>query len=169
LTVALLGVVITMVSARSVNEPDPRRQKVTMALLPVPAALAITAAALLAPHIVAADVMFVVVVFTAVYIRRFGPRGMALGMVTFMSYFFSLYLRAKATELPWLISAGGRHVQLRVERVPAARPARSRAATHGAVTAGADGHRRRHHRRDRSGRPARRTATTAATDPGWPP
>jgi uncharacterized membrane protein YccC len=105
LTVALLGVVITMVSARSVNESDPRRQRITMALLPVPAALAITAAALLAPHVVAADVMFVVVVFTAVYIRRFGPRGMALGMVTFMSYFFSLYLRAKAAELPWLIGA----------------------------------------------------------------
>src|ERR1700756_4010262 len=41
LTVALLGVVITMVAARSVNEPDAHRQRVTMALLPVPAALSI--------------------------------------------------------------------------------------------------------------------------------
>ncbi|MCV7402202.1 FUSC family protein [Mycobacterium fragae] len=105
LTVALLGVVITMVSARSVNEPDPRRQRITMALLPLPAAAAITAAALLAPHVVAADVMFVLIVFIAVYIRRFGTRGTALGMVTFMSYFFSLYLRANAAELPWLIGA----------------------------------------------------------------
>lgn len=105
LTVALLGVVITMVSARSVNEPDPRRQRITMALLPLPAAAAITAAALLAPHVVAADVMFVLIVFIAVYIRRFGTRGTALGMVTFMSYFFSLYLRANAVELPWLIGA----------------------------------------------------------------
>jgi hypothetical protein len=32
LTVALLGVVITMVAARSVNEPDPRRQRITMGL-----------------------------------------------------------------------------------------------------------------------------------------
>lgn len=105
LTVALLGVVITMVSARSVNEPDPRRQRITMALLPVPAAAAITAAAVLAPHVVAADAMFVLIVFIAVYIRRFGTRGTALGMVTFMSYFFSLYLRANAAELPWLIGA----------------------------------------------------------------
>ena len=51
------------------------------------------------------DVLFVVVVFIAVYVRRFGPRGTALGMVTFMSYFFSLYLRAKFAELPWLIGA----------------------------------------------------------------
>ena len=45
LTVALLGVLITMVAGRVVNEPDPRRQKITIALLPLPAALAITAAA----------------------------------------------------------------------------------------------------------------------------
>jgi uncharacterized membrane protein YgaE (UPF0421/DUF939 family) len=105
LTVALLGVLITMISARSVNEADPRRQRITMALLPVPTAAAITAAALLSPHPVVADAGFVVVVFTAVYVRRFGPRGTALGMVTFMAYFFTLYLRAKVSELPWLIGA----------------------------------------------------------------
>jgi uncharacterized membrane protein YccC len=105
LTVALLGALITMVSARSVNEPDPRRQRISMALLPLPTALAITAAALVSPHPVIADALFVVVVFIAVYVRRFGPRGTALGMVTFMSYFFSLYLRAQFSELPWLIGA----------------------------------------------------------------
>jgi hypothetical protein len=36
LTVALLGVVITMIAARSVKEPDPHQQRITMALLPVP-------------------------------------------------------------------------------------------------------------------------------------
>ncbi|OBH04936.1 MULTISPECIES: FUSC family protein [unclassified Mycobacterium] len=105
LTVALLGVVVTMVASRSVNEPDLRRQRITMALLPVPAALSITAAALLAPYTVASDVAFVAIVFTAVYIRRFGARGRALGMVAFMSYFFTLYLRARISELPWLIGA----------------------------------------------------------------
>ena len=105
LTVALLGVVITVIAARSVNEPDPHRQRITMALLPLPAALSIAAAALLAPHKVASDAVFVVVVFGAVYIRRFGPRGRALGMVAFMSYFFTLYLRANISELPWMIGA----------------------------------------------------------------
>jgi uncharacterized membrane protein YgaE (UPF0421/DUF939 family) len=105
LTVALLGVLITMFAARSVNEPDPSRQKITMALLPLPAALAITAAALLAPHKVVADVVFVVVVYAAVYARRFGARGRALGMVAFMAYFFTLYLRATTAQLPWLIGA----------------------------------------------------------------
>lgn len=104
-TVALLGVLITMVAARSVNEPDARQQKITMALLPVPAALAISAGTLLAPHKLVSDVVFVVVVFVAVYIRRFGPRGRALGMVMFMAYFFTLFLRATTAELPWLIGA----------------------------------------------------------------
>lgn len=105
LTVALLGVVITMIAARSVNEPDPRQQRITMALLPVPAALSITAAAVLAPYPVAADAVFVAVVFAAVYVRRFGPRGRALGMVAFMAFFFTLYLRASLSELPWMIGA----------------------------------------------------------------
>ncbi|MEE2851309.1 MAG: FUSC family protein [Actinomycetota bacterium] len=105
LTVALLGVVITMVASRSVNEPDPRRQRVTMALLPLPAAVSITAAAVLAPHTVVSDIVFVIVVFAAAYIRRFGARGRALGMVAFMSYFFTLYLHARLAELPWMIGA----------------------------------------------------------------
>lgn len=105
LTVALLGVVITMVASRSVNEADPVQQRITMALLPLPAAASITAAALLAPHVVASDAVFVMIVFTAAYIRRFGARGRALGMVAFMSYFFTLYLRARVSELPWMIGA----------------------------------------------------------------
>ena len=105
LTVALLGVLITMVAGRAVNEPDPRKQKITMALLPLPAALAITAATLLAPHKLLADTVFVLVVYAAVYARRYGPRGRALGLVAFMAYFFTLYLRAATRELPWLIGA----------------------------------------------------------------
>ncbi|GAA4291660.1 FUSC family protein [Mycobacterium paraffinicum] len=105
LTVALLGVVITMVASRSVNEPDPHQQRITMALLPLPAAVSITAAAVLASHQVVSDAVFVMVVFAAAYVRRFGARGRALGMVSFMSYFFTLYLRARISELPWMIGA----------------------------------------------------------------
>jgi hypothetical protein len=104
LTVALLGVLITMVAGRAVNEPDPYQQKITIALLPLPAALAITTAVLLAPHKLVADV-FVVIVYAAVYARRFGVRGRALGMVAFMAYCFTLYLRATTAQLPWLIGA----------------------------------------------------------------
>ncbi|MGB6206777.1 FUSC family protein [Mycobacterium sp.] len=105
LTVALLGVLITMVAGRAVNEPDPHKQKITLALLPLPAALSLTAATVLAPHRVLCDVVFVVVVYASVYARRYGPRGRALGMVAFMAYFFAQFLRATTRELPWLIGA----------------------------------------------------------------
>lgn len=105
LTVALLGVLITMIAGRAINEPDSHQQHITLALLPLPAALAITAGTLLAPHKIAAEIVFVAIVFTGVYIRRFGARGTALGMVMFMAYFFTLYLQAKFGELPWLVGA----------------------------------------------------------------
>ncbi|WP_144205995.1 hypothetical protein [Mycobacterium tilburgii] len=52
---------------------------------------------LLAPHNIAAAAVFVVVVFVAVYIRPVRPRGRALGMVAFISYFFTLYLHGICT------------------------------------------------------------------------
>ncbi len=85
ITVALLGVVIAMLSSAAVNDPDPRQQTITLLAMPVPAAAAVTLGALLAAHKVAGDVVFVAVMFTGVYIRRFGARGMAFGMVAFMA------------------------------------------------------------------------------------
>lgn len=105
ITVALLGVVIAMLSSAAVNDPDPRQQRIAMLSMPLPAAAAVTLGALLAPHKVVGDVVFVAIMFTAVYIRRFGSRGMALGMVAFISYFFSLFLGATVSMLPWLIIA----------------------------------------------------------------
>ena len=47
---------------------------------------------MLAPHRVLADVVFVVIMMAGVYIRRFGPRGFAIGMAAVMAYFFSQFL-----------------------------------------------------------------------------
>ena len=118
----------------------------------------------------ASDVVFVAVVFAAVYVRRFGARGRALGMVAFMSYFFTLYLRASLSELPWMILAdrGGNGVHVRDGHLRAARSARTRAARHYSGAARADGHRDRHHRRSGPHRPARRTATSPHAGPHHP-
>lgn len=105
LTVALLGVVIAMMSSMAVNDPDPVQQKITVALLPLPAAASVTLGALLAPYMIASDVVFVVIMFAATYARRFGGRGMALGMAAFMTYFFALFLGAKVDQVSWLIGA----------------------------------------------------------------
>lgn len=104
-TVAMLGVVIAMQAAMAVNDPDPRQQKITMMLLPVSAGAALTVAALLAQYKMVSEIVFVAVIFAAAYVRRFGSRGMALGMVAFMAYFFALFLGARLAELPELLGA----------------------------------------------------------------
>jgi uncharacterized membrane protein YgaE (UPF0421/DUF939 family) len=102
-TVVLFAAVLAMISNLSVNEPDPRRLRVTTALMLAPAAASITLGTLLAPHHVVATTVFVVVMMIAVYVRRFGPRGFALGMAGFMSYFFTQFLQATLAQLPWLM------------------------------------------------------------------
>jgi uncharacterized membrane protein YccC len=105
ITVALLGVVIAMISSVAVTDPKPRQRVLTTALVPLPAVAAVTLGALLAPQLFAGDAVFVVIMMAAVYVRRFGPRGMALGMVVFISYFFALFLHATVAQLPALAIA----------------------------------------------------------------
>jgi uncharacterized membrane protein YccC len=104
-TVVLLSAVLAMICVVSVNEPELSRLRVTTALMVVPACVAVAAGTLLAPHHLFADVVFVGVMVVAVYIRRFGPRGFALGMAAFNAYFFTQFLRAAPDQLPWLLLA----------------------------------------------------------------
>jgi uncharacterized membrane protein YccC len=102
-TVVLFAAVLAMISNLAVKEPDLRRRRVTTLLMLAPAGASIAAGTLLASHRVIADVVFVIVMVIAVYIRRFGPRGFALGMAAFMPFFFTQFLQATADQLPWLL------------------------------------------------------------------
>ncbi|ODU01505.1 MAG: hypothetical protein ABS81_20520 [Pseudonocardia sp. SCN 72-86] len=104
-TVLLFAAVVAMIANLSVTEPELSDRRVTTALMLLPAAAAITAGTLLAPMRVLADIVFVLVMAGAVWVRRFGPRGFALGMAAFMPYFFTQFLQASAAELPWLLLA----------------------------------------------------------------
>jgi Fusaric acid resistance protein-like len=104
-TLVIFAAVLAMISNLAVNEPDLPRRRATTALMLGPAAVTVTAGTLLSPHRVVADAVFVVVTVAAVYVRRFGPRGFALGMAGFMPYFFTQFLQARPAELPWLLVA----------------------------------------------------------------
>lgn len=104
-TAVLLGVIVSMVAAISVNDPEPGAQRLTTVLLPVPAAAAVSLGTLLAGHLIVADVVFVAIMVIAVYVRRFGPRATALGQIGFQSYFFTQFLGARSEQLPWLVLA----------------------------------------------------------------
>jgi fusaric acid resistance family protein len=104
-TVELFAAVIAMISNLAVNESEVPRLRVTTLLMLGPAVISTVAGTLLASHRVPADVVFVGVTMVAVYVRRFGPRGFALGMAAFMPFFLTQFLHVTVAQLPWLLLA----------------------------------------------------------------
>ena len=105
LTVPLVGAALGMTWAIAVNDAEPRQQRITTLLLWLPAAAMLTLGTFTAPNRLIYDALFVLVLFCSVYIRRYGPRGFAIGMVGVLAFFFALFLRATFAQLPWLLSA----------------------------------------------------------------
>ena len=99
------GAMAAMVATFAIREKERSRQAVTLALgLPV-ALASVTLGALLRPHVLAGDAFFVALIFGAVYGRRFGDRGTALGLIGFQVYFLSLFVGASVSALPQLYGA----------------------------------------------------------------
>ncbi|MGW2239927.1 FUSC family protein, partial [Streptomyces sp. NPDC001759] len=95
------GAIAAMVSTFAIREKQRSQQAVTLALgLPV-ALASLTLAAVLNSR-VGGDVVFVALIFCAVYARRFGDRGTALGLIGFQVYFLSLFVGATVSALPQL-------------------------------------------------------------------
>ncbi|MEU0119276.1 FUSC family protein [Streptomyces bobili] len=102
LTHLVAGAIAAMVATFAVREKQRGPQAVTLALgLPV-ALASVSLAALLSSHVLAGDIVFVVLIFCAVYGRRFGDRGTALGLIGFQVYFLSLFVSATRQALPGL-------------------------------------------------------------------
>ncbi|GHH14707.1 membrane protein [Streptomyces lanatus] len=96
------GALAAMVATFAIREKQRGPQAVTLALgLPV-ALASMSLAAVLHSSVVAGDVFFVALIFGAVYGRRFGDRGTALGLIGFQIYFVSLFVGASVGELPEL-------------------------------------------------------------------
>ena len=99
-TMMVAGALAAMVASFAVSDPRPRDQAVTLAL-GLCVAIAVTATgAELYHHRSASDVLFVALIFTAVYVRRFGPRGTGLGVMAFQLYFVSQFTRTDPASLP---------------------------------------------------------------------
>ncbi|MEU5275421.1 FUSC family protein [Streptomyces asoensis] len=94
------GAIAAMVATFAIREKQRDRQAVTLAVgLPV-AFASMSLAALLSSRAVAGDVFFVALIFCAVYGRRFGDRGTALGLIGFQVYFLSLFVGVTGSTLP---------------------------------------------------------------------
>nr|WP_089102910.1 FUSC family protein [Streptomyces hyaluromycini] len=96
------GAITAMVATFAIREKGRPQQAVTLALgLPV-ALASMSLGALLNSRVVIGDLFFVALIFSAVYSRRFGDRGTALGLIGFQIYFASLFVHATAPALPGL-------------------------------------------------------------------
>ncbi|WP_127355441.1 FUSC family protein [Actinacidiphila soli] len=96
------GAVSALSATFAITEPRPRDQAVTLALGLPAALLAVTHAALLAPYVVAGDLTFLLLIFIAVYARRFGDRVASVGLIGFQIYYVSVFVHARTAQLPQL-------------------------------------------------------------------
>ncbi|WP_338106307.1 FUSC family protein [Streptomyces alboflavus] len=100
--ILVTGALTAMVSTAAVTEPRPCDQALTLAM-GAPVALAVMAAgSALAPNRVAADVVFVLLIFAAIYIRRLGPRATTLGIFAFQLFFVTQFVETRVEQLPQL-------------------------------------------------------------------
>ncbi|MGY4927345.1 FUSC family protein [Streptomyces sp. 900105755] len=102
MTHLVAGAITAMVATFAIREKGRPEQAVTLALgLPV-ALASMSLGALLSTRVVTGDLFFVALIFCAVYSRRFGDRGTALGLIGFQIYFASLFVHATVAALPGL-------------------------------------------------------------------
>lgn len=94
------GAMAAMVATFAISEPRPRDQALTLSLGLPTAWAAVSLGAVLNRYVVVGDAFFVLLIFSAVYVRRFGARGTTLGLIGFQTYFISLFVRADVSGLP---------------------------------------------------------------------
>ncbi len=95
------GVIVAMIGTIAVNDDSRRGRLTTLALGVISAFLGVALGSVLSGANIASHVVFVAAAGAATYGQRFGPRGMALGMLGFMSYFMAIFLRIPTGGLWW--------------------------------------------------------------------
>jgi len=91
--------IASMQCAFTVNDRKPAAQAVTLLLAAASGALSMTVAAFGATAPPLDSVLFILLIFIAVYAQRFAPRGNAMGAVAFFMFFFSMFLQIHPTQL----------------------------------------------------------------------
>ena len=100
-----IGLMVSNFASVAVRDPSPAQQQTTTLAIPLPAMAAWAAAAALNPWPWIADLGFIAVVFVAGLARLAGPRGMALGMVGYISYFIGEVTRSQLRHYPFILLA----------------------------------------------------------------
>lgn len=96
----LVGGIAAMQSAFTVNDRTERAQAVTLVLAFCSGAASLTVASLGITRPPLDSVLFILLIFLAVYAQRFAPRGPALGALSFFMFFFAMFLQIHFGQLP---------------------------------------------------------------------
>lgn len=105
LTTTLVAAIAAMMSAFTVNDATSGGQAVTLLLALLVGAASITAACFGSAYAPLDSIVFVLLIFVAVYVQRFGARGTALGSMAFFLFFFPMFLQAHLAQVPRLLVA----------------------------------------------------------------
>lgn len=100
-----LGLILAFDGTLGVREAGLRRQMGTRALAALTGAAAAVLGGALAPWPLVADLGFLVVIFASVYIRRYGMRWLAVGVMAFVAYFMGDYMRPAPADAGLLLLA----------------------------------------------------------------
>lgn len=102
LTASITGGLAALLALFTVTDSTVRAQAVSTALLPAVGFPVLALATTLHGTPLARDAVCLVIVLGGVYARRWGPRGHALGIFAFMSFFITQFLHALPGQLPEL-------------------------------------------------------------------
>jgi hypothetical protein len=105
LPASITGGLAALLALFTVGDPTVRGQAVTTALLPLVGFPVLALATVLHSVPAVRDAVWLAVVFCGVYARRWGPRGHALGIFAFMTFFITQFLHAVPGQLPQLYAA----------------------------------------------------------------
>jgi uncharacterized membrane protein YccC len=105
----LISAMVAMMAGFVVSDTTPRGQILSTLILPIPMLGAMTIGIALGPYRIASLAWLVVLLAAAVYVRRFGPRGVAIGMVMFNGGFlgFFLHVQIGLRDVGWLAALLG--------------------------------------------------------------
>ncbi|MDX2516081.1 FUSC family protein [Streptomyces stelliscabiei] len=105
LTASIAAGLTALLALFTVADPTVRGQAVTTALLPAAGFPVLALATVLHDLPTLRDALWLVVIFCGVHARRWGPRGHALGIFAFMTFFVTQFLHAVPGQLPELYTA----------------------------------------------------------------
>ncbi len=100
-TPALVAGILGMLGIMTVMDDTKQQKKVTTLLLAISAVFGISLGSLLANNAYFVGTLMIAIIFSAFYFSKHGSRYFSLGMVGFMTVYFSSFLKLSPAQFPW--------------------------------------------------------------------